>query len=468
MENPSNNLPEKSDLDNDKKEKKEGKRTKTIEIKVGEQTYLLEAESYDFEYPKSTQKETGILGYERTIIDPESLMSVVENQIQQSLGLSLSGLGIHKYTDLLSFFGKKVESFSQEEMSKLMSFNLRENRQSKPPTPEENLMDLRTEIWSKFNRELINKKLLPLLSNDEYPNKSFNHRYGWYGNQETISRHKDYFKQDFFLGKIYDLERIKEERKHRMYPFSSGELTTGDNSSYHANISIYDQKKPHERLTTESKLPLGKVLDYEGKIKEGTAYATTTFAGLNLVSGGFFGGGTRAGTPTFNEEVCFGFSFKLDDFMKEYYEKTFCIYAKQIENSEENIGALIDVALFLLFNKNCQNIEPETWENMTEEDVNFLNSILEKSNRKLAEKELEQINKRYRSVRGLLSNNGFSGYESKLPVFIGHKDIPQLSWGHATYANYMSEKGFNFFKFKHTDNLPEKRIDNTDSPQATF
>ncbi len=457
MENPLNNFQQKPKLGENEVEKRE-KRIKTIEIEVDGQIHSLETETYDFEYPEGIQKETGILGYERTVIASESLIGAVESQIQQSLGLSISELGINKYSDLLLFLSREVESFSQEEVSKLMNFNLRKNKQSKAPTLEENLSDLRIEIWSKFNRNLIREKLLLFLSDNEYPNKSFNHRYGWYGNPETISRHKGYFKQDFFLGKIYDLEKIKEESKNKPYPFSSAELTTGDNSRYHANISIYDQENPNERLTNEKKMPLGEVLNYEDKIKEGTVYATTTFAGLNLSSGGFFGGGTGPGIPSFEDEICLGFSFKLDNFMQEYYEKTFCIYAKQVEDNPEDIGSLIDTALFLLFNRNGENIEPETWENMTEEDEGYLNSILEKNiNRRLSDKELKKINDRYRSVRGNLSSDrGFGVYESKLPIFIGHKELPQLSWGHATYANYMNEKGLNFFKFKHADHLPKK------------
>lgn len=395
MENPLNNFQQKPKLEENEVEKRE-KRIKTIEIEVDGQIHSLETESYDFEYPEGIQKETGILGYERTKISDEDIMNVTKN--------------IHK-------------------VDKEYNFN-----------------------------RFITEKLLPLLSDNEYPDKSFNHRYGWYhGNPETKSRHKDYFKKDFFLGKIYDLEKIKEESKYKKYPFSSAETTDGDYSSYHANISIYDQENDM-RITNEKRLPLGNVLDFENQIKEGKAYATTTYAGLNLISGGFFGSGTRPGTPTFKEEICLGFSFKLDNFMREYYEKTFCIYAKQVEDNQETIGALVDVALFLLFNKNGQNIQPDTyvWEGMTEEDIDFLNSILEQSiARKLTDTEVKKIDERYEDIRGNLSSVGFGVIESKLPIFIGHKDLPQLSWGHATYANYMNEKGLNFFKFKHADHLPK-------------
>ena len=41
----------------------------------------------------------------------------------------------------------------------------------------------------------------------------------------------------------------------------------------------------------------------------------------------------------------------------------------------------------------------------------------------------------------------------KMPIFIGHPQIPQLLWGHAKYAHFFSEKGFNFFEFKHAEHI---------------
>ncbi len=48
-------------------------------------------------------------------------------------------------------------------------------------------------------------------------------------------------------------------------------------------------------------------------------------------------------------------------------------------------------------------------------------------------------------------------------IFINNDKIPQLSWGHAKYAHYFNDKGFNFFKFKHTDKLPVKEKNDTNN-----
>lgn len=357
------------------------RRIKTIEIKVGEQIYQLETESYDFEYPNHVQEETGILGYERTIISPENLSSIVDEK---------------------DFY------------------------------------------------QVVMNKILPDLSNGEYPKRSFNHMYSWYSDSETQSRHKDYFKQDFFLGEIYDLEKIKEESKQKQYAFSSANTTTGDFSKNHANISIYDQKT-EKRITSDESIPVSDVLKFEDKIKKGDMYATTTFGGLNLSAGDFF----NRYAPDFRKEICFGFSFKLDNFMREYFEKTFSIYSQQNENNNKISNGFVNAAVFLLVNP-MDNNNPQITEYVSEMEINYLNSILEKdTDRKLSDEEVSKINSQL-ITRKHVSKIGYGILESKLPIFIGHKELPQLSWGHATYANFMSEKGFNFFKFKHADHLPHK------------
>lgn len=42
-----------------------------------------------------------------------------------------------------------------------------------------------------------------------------------------------------------------------------------------------------------------------------------------------------------------------------------------------------------------------------------------------------------------------------LPIFINDKKIPQLRWGHASYAFVPTEKTYNFFRMHHADDFPE-------------
>ena len=63
------------------KNENEGKKTiSSIEV----DGIKLETEKYYFEYPKRIQQETGILGYERTIISEENLKGLAKKHIEKS------------------------------------------------------------------------------------------------------------------------------------------------------------------------------------------------------------------------------------------------------------------------------------------------------------------------------------------------------------------------------------------------
>ncbi len=66
---------------------KESKETKgKIKIKLAGKEYELEITSYGFEYPKRIQQETGILGYERTIVKEEEILRITKKRLE-SIGL---------------------------------------------------------------------------------------------------------------------------------------------------------------------------------------------------------------------------------------------------------------------------------------------------------------------------------------------------------------------------------------------
>ncbi len=52
------------------------KKKQNLEIEIDGKKYSLETDSYDFEYPKNIQEETGIIGYERTVISKEALHKI--------------------------------------------------------------------------------------------------------------------------------------------------------------------------------------------------------------------------------------------------------------------------------------------------------------------------------------------------------------------------------------------------------
>ncbi len=367
-------------------------RKKTLEVKIGESTYSIETESYDFEYPKNIQEETGIVGYERTKINKENIEAIKE----------------------------QIEMMHND---------------------QEKSFAITKSLYA----------LLDSLSNNEYPSRCHNHKLNyWAADQETADRYKEYFKESFFKNKIYDLSLIKKEKEKKLYPFSNASTLSGENSEKHANITVYDAQS-HKRISPEQ-IPLGDVLQYKDSIENGTNYAVTAFGGLNFVPSDFF--------QSLNEkEICFGYSFKLDRFMREYYEKSLCELMQVSDYKLNNQSAIREVGTALLLD-NLLNIEDSS----SNEDPNFktdLNFILEKANieARFLETELEEM---YSTVEHYLrfteTKNREYGleFESYLPIFIGDKEIPQLSWGHAKYAHYFNENGFNFFKFKHAEHLPKK------------
>jgi hypothetical protein len=52
-------------------------------------------------------------------------------------------------------------------------------------------------------------------------------------------------------------------------------------------------------------------------------------------------------------------------------------------------------------------------------------------------------------------NPGIRSSTPSIPVFVNSNDVPQLKWGHASYASFWTNNAFNFLKIKHTDHLPK-------------
>lgn len=366
----------------------------------------IEAVKYYFEYPEQTQKETGILGYERTKIPIENLDGFLKYSFEKEKGFSLKEIGIENYQQLANLLDKSPKDLTEKEVE----------------------IEDRVGLFE----ESFCYKLLDHLSDNEYPQFCHNHKFAYWSDKVASERYINNFKKDFFVGKIYDLEKVKKEKKYVKHPFSNAERTTGDDSYKHANVTIYDSKQSNKIISRGNYVPIGEIVEFENKIKSGEAYACTTFSGLNLCPSDFFQGLER-------KNIGFGFSFKLDSFMREYFEESLDVFKKQLAGNDliesssiGEIGASLVLDDFLSGKKSMGIYENEIQENLF---------------RKKAEKFYELSTGRRQ----------FSHKHSYLPIFIGHDKIPQLSWGHAKYAHYFNDKGFNFFKFKHADHLPTKK-----------
>ena len=385
----------------------------------------IEAVKYYFEYPERIQKEAGILGYERTQIPKENLYNLFKSTLSKN-NLSLPDeikdyASAHRFLDKLN---EKGVNMTKEEIQMYSNID-------------------------HTDRDM-GYELLNVLSNGEYPEYCHNHKLSFHLDKKGTERHKKFFKKDFFLGKIYDLEKIKEEKKYAPYAFSNRKLDV-DGSADWANITVYNSSNPYEKISPGKYISLQDVLDYEDEIKNGEAYACTTYSGLNTSPSDFFWD-----LYYFRNQIGFGFSYKLSGLMREYFEKSLCAFIQQLSNEDYSKSSINEVgsALFLDSSLRKKSVD--------------LSRILEENgiDKKITDQELNILWNRSDDYRTYAENGreGMSELHSFLPIFIGHKKIPQLSWGHAKYAHYFNDKSFNFFKFKHADHLPvKKEMNSSDS-----
>ncbi|QQR50106.1 hypothetical protein IPF86_03440 [Candidatus Nomurabacteria bacterium] len=378
--------------------KKELGKKEKITLEINGQT--IEAVKYYFEYPEKIQKESGILGYERTKISIDE---------------------------------------------KLISDEMEHYEQSK-----------------------IITDLLVTLSDGEYPETCVTHKFGAYGSHEGFK--KGFAEDKFFVQKIYDLDRI-EKLKDEMDPnyiFNNNGakldiFNKKDNSPYSENTygKIPEHQVYHEGVLFYETTPIAKI---PKKIlsNESEFYIKKDFY---LEPGNFWHGvGIK--------DIGFGFSVLNDPFFLKYIEESILLDPEPLFKSEDSTTK--DIFCIYLINeyhrlgysfisnssddKTIDEIKRKFILKIDEIAKEFLkNKIL--SNGDLYNSEISMgkyATEKFLGRSGAFKGNYFVGNEIKIPIFMNHDNIPQLSWGHAKYAHYFNDKGLNFFKFKHADYLPKK------------
>ncbi len=364
------------------------KRNQTIEIKVGEQIYSLETESYDFEYPKHIQEDTGIIGYERVKISKDNLNSLIQKGF--------------------------------------------------------NVVDL-----------------LEKLSGREYPNNCFTHQFAAAATSQKDLYIEEFVKSRFFIQKIYDMNTAKRIDA----PFTNG---------------IDGNKNLIEIFNKKTGISIGQSIfvsdinkePYKELLESGEYFATTSGSGFGVGVGGF--NKEVVELDFFDNKPGFGFSMRGGTFTKKYLEKSFEIYTKKLKgNMGKKISGPGTISYYglaailenmILMDDKIQNLFSEKKLVTIDEDIETaINNVEVKNNIKIESffdmvgpfGKTDYLEKFKRDIKKKVEGSDW-GLESKLPIFIGSDDIPQLSWGHADYAHYSNEKDFNFFKFKHTEKLPLK------------
>jgi hypothetical protein len=424
------------------------RRKQTIEIEFDGIKIPLETESYDFEYPKHIQEETGILGYERTKISNDAIFDALKASKKKTRSIDFT-------------ISNNIEKIKKKKRVRI---------------------DYKTE-----NARVIGGSILMELSNGEYPRFCYNHKMNAsiHSSKQESAQSNAFMEDKFFVQRMYGLNRTEKHLEN----FQKKEIY---------NNPAYAEERDRKKIFCAFDKKTGAILEdelYPGDIpevlqKNPEAFIAPQRDGINLLVSNFFNGLKIDSTS-------FGFPMKLESHMKDYMGQCLHFYSNKkngikpeiastifgghLENSllmlsldeilrdEELLAKMLAMInkypespdpdkaktalICKIFEKICIKYELKidslvseyTWrDKFVSRDRNIQESLI--AHVALA---LDIIgDPESYSIQG-------DGDHAYLPVFINHDEIPQLAWGHAKYAHYSNEKSFNFFKFKHAEHLPE-------------
>ena len=289
--------------------------------------------------------------------------------------------------------------------------------------------------------DIAQGKIIQLLSNGEYPNNCLTHIYGALSHRYDYSLRQKYEQQlvadKFFLQKIYGLDTIKAQQNQ------NSQIRVLDHRDDHGTLRThFGLFERQSKKLVKSKLPINKLLDYEDQILSGDYFLASYDSGLNTMPQAFWsmGGGNFK----------FGFS-KNDQLFKNYIEESLNLFSTIKTDVEDEYG---DEPVYI-----------ERIIDFIEEDVKEYGESIDKYGYAHIARALRITNEtewgKLELDMGMIEKD--SGYwcddvsdtlEQRIPIFIGKEDIPQLSWAHAKYAHFMSEKGLNYIEFEHEERLP--------------
>lgn len=412
-------VPQENEEFLDTQEQEFGKR-ENITLEIDGQT--IEAVKYYFEYPQHIQKETGILGYERTKISQEKIKEFFSN----------------------NSFADKGDKWMTERAR-----------------------------YRKIVQVVLN------LSNREYPAQTYNHIIGGFANPlERKIMNNDFKSDNFFLQKIYDISRIEKKRSKGYHPnriFNNPAQSEDNYTKANSNFKLYNKKS--DTAVTDDDF-IGNISKYKEKIENDEVFMATPNGGLNVEIGKFW-------QDVLNENhIGVGFPAFGEQYFDEYIEKSLEKLIKIEKNVDDEY--LLDISRpistifynYLLSKYKKGDSSSRTTAGWDRNDfISKITTIAQDffskhnlgiktggeysfGNRKYTLSEILEDNflhHYFHQEEEYFDTGKLAGsYDIYLPIFIGADEVPQLSWGHAKYAHFMNEKGLNFFKFKHADHLPEK------------
>lgn len=410
----------------------------------------------NFEYPENIQKETGIVGYERTIIKEKDLEKLKNEYINIA--------------------------------------------------KEENKKKLDESVIKSISERNLSLDILMSLTNQEFPQKTFFHQMGYYAGESSAQKYVEQFAQEkFLLQKLFDpstISSLKEKVNSVFQHYPSGFSRNA------VEFSVFDKKT---NICIKNEIDPSEITNYEEKIKNGEVYLSTADKGLPTTDMPY--GDTQNRTVKFSNFDIFSkkpiFGFFPDDYFKSYLEGVIKEYRK-INNAKLSIDKqkipskmsrndfnMKELEEWMKLGRNKmykEDFSTEEWSNFGkpkiptnmfasifrmmeyEEEVNdFLKTGIAKGNwvyqkadsSKDQNATSEYFHKLFEKHGGIYKNKPQQGENEKekigggyaeetlIPIFIGNDNVPNLRWGHAKYACFWTSKGLNLLKIKHTDSIKE-------------
>lgn len=449
--------------ENERREKEEN--IKIFDVTIDGQQYSLRAKKNVFSYPENIEKETGIKGYERLVIDKDQIFDLLNNAWKNRFGKTLTELGVsdldeigNDYSPLAKLIEKDGYDFTKD------SYYYKDYTFNNPEI-----------LIARFLKN-ITADIYRALSNNEYPDNSFLFDPSRGNNSESV------IKEDkLFLQKIFGME------SYNKFKDRTGKALFGNEDTYVTPEQVHFHKidKSNHKIDKSYLKVRETSEDYKNNYNNDN-YFYVADRGLNVSEKEFF-----FGQPTLlTKRPMIGFS--LDNYLQDYILKSIDEYRK-INTASDSARKEPDgkkrcyfytgefLKLFGMLETTVDKsyqFEPDPTNNQVDQmfydeehggDVNKISHLLdkyggrfskdEKAENYLSIKKNEKTGQESIKVEDNWHGNEFSRH---IPIFINNDDIPQLRWGAAKYCSFYNKKGFNFITMEHDDKYPGKNKSEND------
>lgn len=469
FENYINNTPKitetsetNEDLPQENEKREKGENIKTFDITIDGQQYSLRAKKNVFSYPENIEKETGIKGYERLVVDKEQIFDLLNNAWKNRFGKALTDLGV-------SDLDKMEDIYNSYSLVALME------KEGYDYTKDPDWDELEYKNKSIFMRSIVNKYFLDIprniqrtLSDNNFPDNSF------LFDASNDDGSGSILKEDkFFLQKIFGME------SYNKFKAKTGDKLFGKSGNPEVPKFLTIDKETYKTRKFDNNY-VGRTSEeisqeYEDSIKKNDVFYVAD-QGLNISEKDFF----WRRVHLFSTTPAIG--FYLDGYLTDYILKSIDEYRK-INNANEKpvidgkIVARFGTRKFLRLFGMLETVTDKSYkfdrysidtidEMFYDEtgDIDKISHLLNKYGGRFNkdEKAKDYITLKNNEVNSRqkfeVADNWTNGrdFSRHIPIFINNDDIPQLRWGAAKYCSFYNKKGFNFIKIEHDDKYPGK------------